>query len=173
MVKRALEIAGIDSTRFPPERIGSAISKAKNQLLPPDKYAATGSDFFTNTVAAVYAIYQKKMREANGLDFDDLLYVPALALKLDEELRAELDARFKFVLIDEYQDTNRRSIRDCQAAVGRFPQLVRGRRPGSIDLQMAWLRHQEHPRFRARLPGRPRHHARQKLSLDAGDSSGG
>jgi DNA helicase II / ATP-dependent DNA helicase PcrA len=88
------------------ERIGAAISKAKNQLLPPDRYAASGSDFFTNTVAQVYGIYQKKMREANGLDFDDLLYVPALTLKLNDEIRAELDARFKFVLIDEYQDTN-------------------------------------------------------------------
>lgn len=106
MVKQALEAAGMDNTKFTPERIGAAISKAKNQLLPPDRYAASGSDFFTNTAAKVYGIYQKKMREANGLDFDDLLYVPALALKLDDELRAELDARFKFVLIDEYQDTN-------------------------------------------------------------------
>lgn len=106
MVKQALEAAGMDNTKFTPERIGAAISKAKNQLLPPDRYAASGSDFFTNTAAQVYGIYQKKMREANGLDFDDLLYVPALALKMDEELRAELDARFKFVLIDEYQDTN-------------------------------------------------------------------
>jgi DNA helicase-2/ATP-dependent DNA helicase PcrA len=106
MVKQALDAAGMDSTKFTPERIGAAISKAKNQLLPPDRYAASGSDFFTNTAAKVYGIYQKKMREANGLDFDDLLYVPALALKLDDELRAELDARFKFVLIDEYQDTN-------------------------------------------------------------------
>src|SRR3954447_24372042 len=46
------------------------------------------------------------MRDANALDFDDLLYWPALALKHDPELRAELDARFRFVLIDEYQDTN-------------------------------------------------------------------
>src|SRR5215211_3084884 len=106
VVKQALEAAGLDNVKFTPERIGGAISKAKNQLLTPEKYAATGSDFFTNTVAQVYAIYQKKLRDANGLDFDDLLYIPALALRLDEELRAELDARFKFVLIDEYQDTN-------------------------------------------------------------------
>src|SRR5215212_1985483 len=106
VVKQGLEAAGLDNVKFTPERIGGAISKAKNQLLTPEKYAATGSDFFTNTVAQVYAIYQKKLRAANGLDFDDLLYIPALALRLDEDLRAELDARFKFVLIDEYQDTN-------------------------------------------------------------------
>ena len=106
IVKQALDAAGMDNVRFTPDRIGGAISKAKNQLLTPEKYAQTGNDFFTNTVAQVYAVYQKKLRDANGLDFDDLLYIPALALKLDPELRTELDARFKFVLIDEYQDTN-------------------------------------------------------------------
>jgi DNA helicase-2/ATP-dependent DNA helicase PcrA len=106
VVKQALEAAGLDNVKFTPERIGGAISKAKNQLLTPERYATTGSDFFTNTVARVYAIYQKKLRDANGLDFDDLLYIPALALRQDEELRAELDSRFKFVLVDEYQDTN-------------------------------------------------------------------
>jgi len=106
VVKQSLEAAGLDNVKFTPERIGAAISKAKNQLLTPERYAATGSDFFTNTAAKVYAIYQKKLRDANGMDFDDLLYIPALALRMDEELRAELDARFKFILIDEYQDTN-------------------------------------------------------------------
>jgi ATP-dependent DNA helicase UvrD/PcrA len=106
VVKLSLEAAGLDNVKFTPERIGAAISKAKNQLLTPERYAATGSDFFTNTVAKVYAIYQKRLRDANGLDFDDLLYIPALTLRQDEQLRAELDSRFKFILIDEYQDTN-------------------------------------------------------------------
>ena len=57
-------------------------------------------------MARVYPVYEKRLRDANALDFDDLLYWPALALKNDAELRAELDARFRFVLIDEYQDTN-------------------------------------------------------------------
>ena len=108
LIKDALEAAGIDNVRFTPERIGGAISKAKNQLLTPEKYAQTAgsSDFFTQVVARVYFHYQKKLRDANGMDFDDLLYVPALALRQDEELRAELDARFRYILIDEYQDTN-------------------------------------------------------------------
>src|SRR5262249_3463093 len=63
-------------------------------------------DFFSQTVARVYLIYDKKLRDANAVDFDDLLLWPALALKHDPELRSELDARFRFVLIDEYQDTN-------------------------------------------------------------------
>src|SRR5256886_13466463 len=106
MVKAALEAANIDNVRFTPETIQAAISKAKNQLLTPDKYALQATDFFTQTVAHVYPYYEKKMRDANAVDFDDLLLWPALALKNDAELRGELDSRFRFVLIDEYQDTN-------------------------------------------------------------------
>jgi DNA helicase-2/ATP-dependent DNA helicase PcrA len=107
LVKAALEAANIDNVRFNPEAIQSAISKAKNQLLTPDQYAKQAHDFFGQTVAHVYPYYEKKLRDANALDFDDLLLWPALALKNDPELRAELDARFRFVLIDEYQDTNK------------------------------------------------------------------
>ncbi len=106
LLKLALEDAGMDETRYKPETLNQAISKAKNQLLSPEKYAAKATDFFTQTVAKIYPIYEKRMRDANALDFDDLLYWPALALKNDPELRAELDARFRYVLIDEYQDTN-------------------------------------------------------------------
>ena len=106
LVKIALEDSGVGE-RFTPETIQSAISKAKNQLLSPERYAQKAeSDFFSQVVARVYPAYEKRLRDANALDFDDLLYWPALAMKHQQELRAELDARFRFVLIDEYQDTN-------------------------------------------------------------------
>src|SRR5438094_2823506 len=107
LVKAALEAANVDNVRFTPERIEGAISKAKNQLLTPERYAEKAGDYFSQTVAQVYPVYEKKMRDANAVDFDDLLLWPALALKNDAELRAELDARFRYVLIDEYQDTNK------------------------------------------------------------------
>jgi len=100
-------MAGLDNSKFTPDRIGGAISKAKNQLIGPERYASEAGDFFTQTVARAYHYYQKKLRDASAMDFDDLLYLPALALKHNEELRAELDARFRFILIDEYQDTNK------------------------------------------------------------------
>ncbi len=106
MLKIALEEAGLDNNRITPDSIGAAVSKAKNQLLSPERYAQRADDFYAQTVARVYPIYEKRLRDANALDFDDLLYWPALALRNDAELRAELDARFRFVLIDEYQDTN-------------------------------------------------------------------
>jgi DNA helicase-2/ATP-dependent DNA helicase PcrA len=107
VVKSALDAADIDQSRFSPETIQSAISKAKNQLIGPERYAQTADNFYTQVVAQVYPHYEKRMRESNALDFDDLLLWPALALKNDPETRAELDARFRFVLIDEYQDTNK------------------------------------------------------------------
>jgi DNA helicase-2/ATP-dependent DNA helicase PcrA len=108
VVKQALDAAKIDKAHFTPDAIQAAISKAKNQLLLPDQYARqNGGDFFTDVVAQVYGVYEKRMRDANALDFDDLLLWPALALSNDPELRAELDARFQYVLIDEYQDTNK------------------------------------------------------------------
>src|SRR5579884_719575 len=106
IAKMALEDAGLDNARFTPDTIAGAISKAKNQLLSPERYAAQAGDFYAQTVAQVYPIYEKRLREANAMDFDDLLYWPALVLKNDQELRAELDESFRYVLIDEYQDTN-------------------------------------------------------------------
>jgi DNA helicase-2/ATP-dependent DNA helicase PcrA len=107
MVKTALEAAQIDNVRFTPETIQGAISKAKNQLLLPDQYAHRAGDFFKQVVAQVYPVYEKKMRDANALDFDDLLLLPALALKNDADFRADLEGRWRHVLIDEYQDTNK------------------------------------------------------------------
>ncbi|HTU93542.1 MAG TPA: UvrD-helicase domain-containing protein [Gemmataceae bacterium] len=106
IAKMALEDAGVNNARVSPDSIAAAVSKAKNQLLGADRYAKEARDFYEKTVAGIYPIYEKRLRDANALDFDDLLYWPAMALKHDKELRAELDARFRFVLVDEYQDTN-------------------------------------------------------------------
>jgi DNA helicase-2/ATP-dependent DNA helicase PcrA len=123
LVKSALELAGIDNARFTPETIQAAISKAKNQLLLPEQYAARSGDFFSQVVARAYAAYEKKLRDANALDFDDLLLKPALALRNDEEMRRELDARFRYVLIDEYQDTNQAQYEIARNLSRDFPNL--------------------------------------------------
>ena len=106
LVRDALNHAGIDDVKFSAERISGAISKAKNQLLTPKLYEQQATEFFSQTVAKIYHLYEKRLRAANGMDFDDLLYLPALALRVNEAFRADLDRRFKYILIDEYQDTN-------------------------------------------------------------------
>ncbi len=123
VVKTALEDAGIAADRFSPESVMSAISKAKNKLLGPERYAATAHDFFAKTVAHVYPAYEKRMRDSSAVDFDDLLYWPAMALKHDAELRAELDARFRYVLIDEYQDTNQAQYEIARRLSVDYPNL--------------------------------------------------
>src|ERR1043165_9392500 len=107
VIKNALASASIDVSRFTPESLQGAISKAKNQLLLPNQYERQATDFFSQVVAQVYPVYEKKMRDANAVDFDELLLFPALALQGDADLRAELDERFRYVMIDEYQDTNK------------------------------------------------------------------
>ncbi len=123
MVKLSLEAAQIDASRFTPETIQGAISKAKNYLLSPPAYANKASDYFDQVVAQVYEIYEKRMREVNALDFDDLLLWPALAIKNNAEIRAELDARFRYVLIDEYQDTNKAQYNIARGLSVDYPNL--------------------------------------------------
>ena len=106
LVKGAMATCDLDNGKFTPDRMAGAISKAKNALLTPKMFDAQANDFFSQSVAKVYFIYEKRLRAANGMDFDDLLYLPAMALRHNEEFRADLDGRFKYVLIDEYQDTN-------------------------------------------------------------------
>lgn len=107
LVKEAVAQLGLDDVNFSPERLASAISKAKNQLTSPGAYETSARDFFGQTTAKVYAKYEKLLRSANAMDFDDLLYLPAMALRMNEEFRRDLDGRFKYVLVDEYQDTNK------------------------------------------------------------------
>lgn len=107
VVKTALAEANVDAHRFTPERIGAAISRAKNLLESPVEYAQKAGDFFEQVVAKVYPVYQQKLRDAHALDFDDLLFWLAYLLKRYPEARAELDSRFRYVMIDEYQDTNK------------------------------------------------------------------
>jgi len=108
LIKESMKMANIDteSASTKPDRIQAAISKAKNELKGPDAFAGNARDFFDEKVAKVYPIYEKKLRAANGLDFDDLLFWLAYLLRKHPEVRTELDARFKYVMIDEYQDTN-------------------------------------------------------------------
>lgn len=106
-VKQALADLGLSAENYRPGGIASSISNAKNQLLTPEAYEATASDHYENTVARVYAKYQATLASNNALDFDDLLGRLAMLWRQHADLRAHWQNRFQFVLIDEYQDTNR------------------------------------------------------------------
>jgi len=106
LVREAMAALDLPEKKFTPEQLASAISKAKNKLLTPGQFERTATNYFEQIAAQVYLGYEKRLRAANGMDFDDLLYLPAMALKTNEEFRRDLDAKFRYILIDEYQDTN-------------------------------------------------------------------
>jgi len=87
-------------------KIASAISWAKNSLVSASDYCATEGSLLGKVVERAYPAYQEALRKANAVDFDDLLFHVATLLKNDADIRARLDARFRYILVDEYQDTN-------------------------------------------------------------------
>ncbi|MDD3585584.1 MAG: 3'-5' exonuclease, partial [Thermoguttaceae bacterium] len=88
------------------QKIAGAISWAKNNLILPDDYVARAGSLLGKTVEEVYPQYQQALRECNAVDFDDLLVRVAVMLKENPGLRHDLDARYRYLLLDEYQDTN-------------------------------------------------------------------
>jgi DNA helicase II / ATP-dependent DNA helicase PcrA len=106
LVKEALKALDLSSTNFPPGTVHGAIGDAKNKLLSPEQYAANVHDFYGRTVARVYIKYQDLLKQNNALDFDDLLLRTAQAFRDHKDVLEELQQRWQYILIDEYQDTN-------------------------------------------------------------------
>jgi len=105
-VKQALKDCEIDSANLPPRRMLTAISFAKNDLEDVDAVRDRCDDYFSKILARVYKRYQQILTQNNALDFDDLLFKTAYLLRNHHDVCAELNDRFKFLLVDEYQDTN-------------------------------------------------------------------
>jgi DNA helicase II / ATP-dependent DNA helicase PcrA len=107
LVRRCMRELNINDEAFPPRSVLSRISAAKNELIGPVEYEKTNLDFFGARVSEVYRLYQKKLREFDAMDFDDLIGNYVRLLEQHEDVRNELHERFQHLLIDEYQDTNR------------------------------------------------------------------
>ncbi len=106
LMKRTINELNISTSNFPPRSVLSTISSAKNELKDAKAYAADAGDFYTIRVAKIYEAYEKNLRSANAVDFDDLLVLTAKLLRDDEQVRAQIQNRWSYLLIDEYQDTN-------------------------------------------------------------------
>ena len=106
LVKRCLTALDLSTTNWPPRSVLSAISGAKNELVDAEAYAKGAMDYSARTIAKIYASYQRGLREAGAVDFDDLLMLTAKMLGERPEIRAECQARWRYIMIDEYQDTN-------------------------------------------------------------------
>ena len=97
----------IDAKRFPPRTVHAAVSQAKNEVLGVDAYADRAASIYERRIAEVYREYQRRLREANALDFDDLLLVTVDLFRRHPDVLAHYQERFRHVLVDEFQDTNR------------------------------------------------------------------
>ena len=109
LVKRILTEMNLDDKTYPPRKILAEISKAKDSMQDAKAYekaANLGSDYRKKKMADIYTAYETRLRAADALDFDDLLFLTVRLLQENEEVRNYYQRQFRYVLIDEYQDTN-------------------------------------------------------------------
>ncbi len=109
MIKRIIKEQGINDRDIPPKSVLGAISRAKDSEILPDEFtleAEKRHDIRKKIIGCVYAEYQRRLKQSNALDFDDLIRLAVLLLSRDSEAREYYQRRFRYVLIDEFQDTN-------------------------------------------------------------------
>ena len=123
MAKRCMDELDVDPKRFPPRAIRAQISDARNRLVDAVEYRERQGSYFERTVADVYELYERRMLDANAMDFDDLLVRMVNLLELFEDVRDRYQRAFRHVLVDEYQDTNRAQYRLLQLLCERHRNL--------------------------------------------------
>jgi DNA helicase-2/ATP-dependent DNA helicase PcrA len=107
VVKAAMRRMGLDDKQLTPRTVLSKISWAKNHMIDPQEYYLNSADPNSERIAHIFEAYRKELRKANALDFDDLLLEAVRLLKSSAEVRERYNRRYRYLLIDEYQDTNR------------------------------------------------------------------
>ena len=107
VVKAAMKRLGIDTKQLTPSSVLGRISWAKNHMLDPQQVYLESADPKIERIAHIYEIYRQELAKSNALDFDDLLLYAVKVLKSSSEVRERYNRRFRYILVDEYQDTNR------------------------------------------------------------------
>ncbi|MBV7697144.1 DNA helicase PcrA [Streptomyces sp. TRM70350] len=131
----------LDPKRYPPKSFSAKISNLKNELIDEEDFAAQAADGFEKTLAQAYALYQSRLREANALDFDDLIMTTVNLLRAFPDVAEHYRRRFRHVLVDEYQDTNHAQYALVRELVGTGERAAEDVDvpPGEDDLQPAEL----------------------------------
>ncbi|MER6061634.1 DNA helicase PcrA [Streptomyces sp. CA-142005] len=131
----------LDPKRFPPKSFSAKISNLKNELIDEEDFAAQATDGFEKTLAQAYALYQSRLREANALDFDDLIMTTVNLLRAFPDVAEHYRRRFRHVLVDEYQDTNHAQYALVRELVGTAERSAEDgdTPPGEHDLPPAEL----------------------------------
>jgi DNA helicase-2/ATP-dependent DNA helicase PcrA len=123
-MRRAMEKAKLDNEHFTPDAIAKAVSWAKNNLITPGQYEPKLGSAMGLAVQKVYPHYQSQLLASNAVDFDDLLLHVAVMLRDNPEIREQLDERHRFILVDEYQDTNLSQYTIARALSNNHPNLA-------------------------------------------------
>ena len=124
LITAVIKDLGFDEKRFDPRGVMSAISRAKDQLLTPEDVAGqAGSDLYQKNVARIYHEYQKRCRAASALDFDDIICRTVELLQTQDDVREYYQHKFRYVLVDEYQDTNHAQYVLCSLLSGGWRNL--------------------------------------------------
>jgi len=106
LVKNCIAELGLSSGQFAPKAQRRKISNAKNKLISADAFAATAAGYFEDATARIYSLYQRRLRECHGMDFDDLLFNTVVLLRDNPTVGERYRRRFRYIMVDEYQDTN-------------------------------------------------------------------
>ena len=106
LISQVMESLNLDSKRYPARQFQHLISNAKNELQTPHDYLRQVTNQFETIVADVYTLYEKRLQQANAMDFDDLIMKTVQVLQQFPEAKARFRSRFRHILVDEYQDTN-------------------------------------------------------------------
>jgi len=123
VVKMALSELGVDDKRFPPRAVASVIGRAKDELLSAREFAEQAANWYERTVANVYAAYERRLAAAGAVDFDDLILRVVRLFREHPEVLEHYQERFRYVLIDEYQDTNRAQYHLVNLLAGKHRNL--------------------------------------------------
>jgi DNA helicase-2/ATP-dependent DNA helicase PcrA len=107
LIAAVLRDLDLDQKRFPPRAMAAGIGKAKDQVLGAAEFGDLAGNFYEQTIAKVYQAYEERKRAAGALDFDDLISETVMLFRRNPELLEHYQERFRYVLVDEYQDTNR------------------------------------------------------------------
>ncbi len=112
LIKECMKELNLDTKQYSPKAIGGAISQAKNELITPVEFAEIfKSDYFKSVVSKVYTLYQAKLKKYNALDFDDLIMCSVKLFEENPDVLEYYQNKFKYILVDEYQDTNHAQYR--------------------------------------------------------------
>ncbi|NGM82396.1 DNA helicase PcrA [Paenibacillus sp. 7124] len=114
VIRSCMKELNIDTKKFEPKAVQAMISTAKNELVTPAQYEMKIGDYFEGLVAKIYTMYQKRLRSNNSLDFDDLIMTTIQLFKEVPEVLDFYQRKFKYIHVDEYQDTNRAQYMLCR-----------------------------------------------------------